>query len=52
MVIDGDFALDSNLDLNGHKLTINGSFYHCDGSIIFNGGRLEVKGIINDRGLL
>lgn len=33
-----------NADLNGHTLTVSGNFYHTNGTMYLNGGRLEISG--------
>lgn len=44
MVVDGNMTVSANINLNGHKLTVNGDIVHSSGSISFQGGRLEVFG--------
>ncbi len=34
----------SYIDLNGYTLTINGDFYHPEGTMLFNGGSLNING--------
>ncbi|MHC1685189.1 MAG: PKD domain-containing protein [Clostridiaceae bacterium] len=44
-VFDGDFYLGyDTLDLNGHKLTINGNLIQSSGTVFINGGQLNVTG--------
>ncbi|MBR1673423.1 MAG: PKD domain-containing protein [Eubacterium sp.] len=44
MTIDGDAVFnDGELDLNGHTLTIKGTFRHPSGTVYFNGGKLIVE---------
>jgi len=43
--IEGDVNLArGTLDLNGHKLTITGNLVHSGGTVLVNGGELEVQG--------
>lgn len=43
--IEGDLNLSTGvLDLNGHNLTITGNFIHSGGTVLVNGGELEVQG--------
>ena len=44
MVINGNMTVRANINLNGHKLTVNGDIVHSSGTISFRGGRLEVFG--------
>ena len=42
--IEGDLFLSrGSLDLNGHKLTITGNLVHSGGTVLVNGGELEVQ---------
>ncbi|WP_303804257.1 polymorphic toxin-type HINT domain-containing protein [Ruminococcus flavefaciens] len=44
-IIDSDYLLGmGTLDLNGHKLTVNGNLIQAGGKVILNGGTLDVKG--------
>ncbi|MDE6426155.1 MAG: hypothetical protein K2K89_08475 [Ruminococcus sp.] len=44
-IIDGDYCLSAGtLDLDGHRLTINGNLIQSGGEVCLNGGTLEVTG--------
>ena len=44
-IIEGDLVLsEGNLDLKGHKLTIEGDLVQMSGKVILNNGTLDIKG--------
>ena len=42
--LDSLTMLDGNLDLNGHKLTVQGDFIQMSGNVLLHGGKLAVGG--------
>lgn len=52
MVIDYAIALNADMDLNGHSLTIKGDLLHMGGNLQIHGGRLIVEGDYRQQGVI
>ena len=52
MVVDKDLYIKSNLDLNGHTLTVLGNVYHTSGTLKINKGNLIVGKDFKTNGLI